>query len=282
MNNILIIEKGERIENVILKNTNSINTFDLFIIKFYYQLNKLIKNKFIHFGEFNINKKVTIIDFLDVITKPSNIFHKITIIEGWSQKDLDNELSKYFKEIYSIPYEDVLANTYFIKKNEKFDNFVKRLKKIKNQYLARYKKNKLNKQYNHNEIMIIGSLIEKEGLDISDKTKISSVIFNRLNQNMKLQIDATVLFAITNGQYNLNRKLLIKDLKYNHPYNTYIYNGLPPKPISYVGNKTIDLIFENNKTEFLFYFFNYSLNRHIFSKTYSDHKKKLYEYRSNQ
>ena len=58
--------------------------------------------------------------------------------------------------------------------------------------------------------MIIGSLIEKEGLDEEDKKKISSVIFNRLNKNMKLQIDATVLYAITNGKYNLNRKLLFK------------------------------------------------------------------------
>ena len=52
---------------------------------------------------------------------------------------------------------------------------------------------------------------------------------------MKLQIDATVLFAITDGNYNLDRKLLISDLKIDHPYNTYLHKGLPPKPISYVG-----------------------------------------------
>ena len=46
--------------------------------------------------------------------------------------------------------------------------------------------------------------------------KISSVIFNRLQKNMKLQIDATVLFAITDGKYNLGRKLLLSDLKYSH------------------------------------------------------------------
>ena len=48
-------------------------------------------------------------------------------------------------------------------------------------------------------------------------------------------------YAITNGKYNLNRKLLFSDLKINHPFNTYIYNGLPPKPISYVGKKTLDI-----------------------------------------
>ena len=130
--------------------------------------------------------------------------------------------------------------------------------------------------------MIIGSLIEKEGLNSDDKKKISSVIFNRLQKNMKLQIDATVLFAITDGKYNLGRKLLLSDLKYNHPYNSYLIKGLPPGPISYVGKKTLDIIFENYKSDFLFYFFNNSLNRHIFSKTFEEHKKKLNDYRSKK
>ena len=97
---------------------------------------------------------------------------------------------------------------------------------------------------------------------------------------MKLQIDATVLFALTNGNYNLERKLLRSDLKINHPFNTYIIDGLPPEPISYVGKQTLDIIFKNNKNEFLFYFFNNSLNTHIFSKTFKQHKEKLNEYRN--
>ena len=97
---------------------------------------------------------------------------------------------------------------------------------------------------------------------------------------MKLQIDATVLYAITNGDYKLERKLLLRDLKLDHPFNTYIYNGLPPQPISYVGKKTLDILFENYQTDFLFYFFDNSLKMHIFSKTYKEHKQKLNEYRN--
>ena len=102
--------------------------------------------------------------------------------------------------------------------------------------------------------MIIGSLLEKEGLDELDMKKIASVIFNRLNKKMKLQIDATVLFAITNGDYGLQRKLLLDDLKVNHPFNTYHIKGLPPLPISYVGRKTLDIIFEALKLNFCFIF----------------------------
>ena len=99
---------------------------------------------------------------------------------------------------------------------------------------------------------------------------------------MKLQIDATVIYALTNGDNDLNRKLYLSDLKINHPFNTYIINGLPPKPISYVGTKTIGILIENYKTDFLFYFFNNSLKKHIFSKNYNEHKKKLNEYRKNK
>ena len=99
---------------------------------------------------------------------------------------------------------------------------------------------------------------------------------------MQLQIDASVLFAITDGEYNLNRKLNLNDLKFKHPFNTYMNYGLPPKPIAYVGTKTIDLIYENYKSDFLFYFFDNSLKKHIFSNDFENHKKRLNEYRNQK
>ena len=128
--------------------------------------------------------------------------------------------------------------------------------------------------------MIIGSLLEKEGLDYNDKKKIYSVIMNRLNKKMKLQIDATVIYSLTNGYGNLNRKLTYNDLKIEHDFNTYYTYGLPPEPISYVGYKTIELIFENYKTDYLFYFYNSFENKHVFSISYKNHLTKLNEYRS--
>ena len=96
---------------------------------------------------------------------------------------------------------------------------------------------------------------------------------------MKLQIDATVIYAITEGKYNLDRNLSYNDLKINNNYNTYHIYGLPPQPISYVGLKTIELIFENYKTNYLFYFYDTFEKKHIFSKNYKNHIKKLNEYR---
>ena len=281
-NNRITINKEDSLEKILKKDIKKYSYFETLLIKKYYLINKLIYNKFIHFGDFYIDDNLSIIGILNIITKPSNVLNKITIIEGWSESDLNLELSKYFVDIKNIKYEDIIADTYFFDKNTNFETFVEKLYKFKKNYLNKFQNNELLKIYSKNEIMIIGSLIEKEALDDIDKKNVSSVILNRLNNKMKLQIDATVLYSITNGKYDLKRKLLLKDLKIKHPYNTYINNGLPPKPISYVGKKTIDIIFENYKTDFLFYFFNNSLNRHIFSKSYNEHKIKLDEYRKQK
>ena len=277
--NPITINKGESIEDIIKNNIFDVTTLEITIVKIYLKIINIIDNKFFHYGDFNIQNNSSLIDFLNIISKPSNILLKITIVEGWSQNQLDLELSKYFKDFNTIPYKSIIADTYYIQKNTDFNSFLNKLYNFKNDYFKKYRNNELNHKFNIDELMIIGSLLEKEGLDEEDKKQISSVIYNRLDRKMKLQIDATVLFAITNGKYDLNRKLLRSDLKIEHPFNTYIYVGLPPEPISYVGKKTLDILFENNKNEFLFYFFDYSLNKHIFSKSFKEHRQKLYEYR---
>ncbi len=279
---IFSIQKQQKIESIFKQNLEHISYLDILFIKTYYHLNYFLFNKYIHYGDFKVSQYVSVIDLFKIISKPSNVLSKITIVEGWSKIQLYEELSKYFNEFDNIPYEEILADTYYFDKNIGFESFVKNLKKVKSDYFFDYKNNNLYQSFSEEEIITIGSLLEKEGINFEDKKSISSVIFNRLIKNMKLQIDATVLYAITDGKYNLGRKLLFNDLKFDDPYNTYIYRGLPPKPISYVGKKTLDIVFKNHKSEFLFYFFDNSLNRHKFSKTYKEHKAKLDEYRKNQ
>ena len=280
--NPIKISKGDKIEEVLTNNVYNLSTFDITLTKIYFKIIHYVNKTYFHYGNFKINEDSSLFDLIKIISKPSNIVFKITIVEGWSKKQLDLELSKFFIDYDTIPYEDIIADTYFLQKNSNFNSFLKKLKKDKKEYFNSYKKNNLLNNYTNNELMIIASLLEKEGLNNEDKKKISSVIFNRLNKKMKLQIDATVLYSLTDGNYDLGRNLLISDLKINHPFNTYLIKGLPPKPISYVGKKTLDILFENNKSDFLFYFFNYSLKRHIFSKSFDEHKEKLNAYRKKQ
>ncbi len=280
--NFIIISKGDNISNVINDNILDNNIYKKKLYLLFSKVNLKIKNKSIHYGDFYIKKNISLNKFLNIISKPSNVINKITIVEGWSKSQLNLELSKYFTDSHEIAYEDIIADTYYFEKNENFEQFLNKLKIYKKNYFKKHENKYMYKKFGSRKLIIIASLLEKEGLDINDKRKIFSVIYNRLAANMKLQIDATVLYAITKGKYNLDRKLYLRDLKFKSPYNTYIYKGLPPKPISYAGTKTLNIIFENYKSDFLFYFYNNSLKKHIFSKNYNDHIKKLNEYRNEK
>ena len=91
-----------------------------------------------------------------------------------------------------------------------------------------------------------------------------------------------MIYAITKGQYFLQRKLNYNDLKLKDPFNTYVINGLPPEPISYVGRKTIELIMENYKTNYLFYFYDEFKKKNEFYENYKKNSRKLNDYRKKK
>ena len=275
------IEKNENIESVIRNNFQNEYDLNKFIFINFLKIYNLI-NFDMHYGDFLINDTIKFYKFINIVTKPSNVVNKITIVEGWSKFELDQLMNEHFQNFKSLQYDEIIAETYFLNSSQSFDNFKDKLINFKNNYFYKKNNNILLRDFTVKEIIIIGSLIEKEGIDYDDKKKIFSVIINRLKKNMKLQIDATVIYALTNGKYDLNRKLTYNDLKIKHPYNTYFIKGLPPEPISYVGLKTIELIFENYKTNYLFYFYNKYEDKHIFSESYFEHKKKLNEYRTKK
>jgi len=279
-NDYFYIKKNENYINIIDDNIID-NNINLFIYQLTLRTLLLVNNK-IHFGKFKLKKNPTYYQILKTIVLPSNMYNKITIVEGWSKSNLNIILLENFNDFFELNYNKIIADTYMISNGASFLQFKKLLDKrfllIKN----KYKEHPLSEKYSFDEILVIASLLEKEGLDFEDKKKIYSVIMNRLNLKMKLQIDATVIFSLTGGKRDLERKLTYADLKFKNPYNTYINYGLPPGPISYVSHKTIELIFEDYKTDYLFYFYNSIENKHIFSLNYKNHLKKLNEYRSKK
>jgi UPF0755 protein len=279
-NDYFYIKKSDNYKNII--NYNIIdNNINLFFYKLTLRSLLFINNK-MHFGKFKLKKNSSYYHLLKTIVLPSNVYNKITIVEGWSKSDLNIILLKNFNDFIDLNYDSIIADTYILSYGASFSQFKNLLDEkflsIKNKFNNHY----LSEKYSFNEILIIGSILEKEGIDNEDKKKIYSVIMNRLKLNMRLQIDATVIFSLTKGKKDLGRKLTYNDLKINNPYNTYKNFGLPPGPISYVGHKTIELIFEDYKTDYLFYFYNSFEKKHIYSLNYKDHLKRLNEYRSKK
>ena len=83
-----------------------------------------------------------------------------------------------------------------------------------------------------NEALVLASIIEKETPLAEEYRIVAGVFTNRLNKGMLLQTDPTVIYALTEGKRPLGRQLFRGDLDTDHPYNTYVYPGLPPGPIA--------------------------------------------------
>ena len=275
---IIEIEKGTSINEISSLVLYDKSFFDKKIFSIYLQIYDLFIDN-INYGEFKLNKNSSLIDIVDIISKPSNVFYKFTVIEGWQSYQLENYMRLNFGSSIKIDYQDILADTYKYKSTDTLDTIIRLMHKNKNQLFNNYDSNKLINEYSINDIMTIASLVEREGINDNDKRLISSVIFNRLNKNMKLQIDASTIFSVTRGKFKFARKLKHNDLRINDIYNTYFIYGLPPNPICYVGRKTIEIVLENYKSEFLYYFFNNELNKHVFTKSYREHINKLNKYR---
>ena len=99
------------------------------------------------------------------------------------------------------------------------------------------------------EVVTLASIVEKETLQKSEQPIVAGLYINRLRKGMKLQSDPTVIFAI--GDFSI-RRVLKKDLKYDSPYNTYKYKGLPIGPISLPSIRAIDAVLNYQKHDYLF------------------------------
>jgi UPF0755 protein len=113
----------------------------------------------------------------------------------------------------------------------------------------------------------VASLIEREARAPQDRARIAGVIDNRLQRGMKLQVDATVLYAL--GHHK--DQVLIRDLEVDSPYNTYRHRGLPPGPIANPGLASLLAALRPEKNDFLYYVARPD-GSHIFTRTLAEHE----------
>ena len=126
--------------------------------------------------------------------------------------------------------------------------------------------------YSAYELLIIASLIEEEGKLAAENKIIASVIYNRLEQGMPLQLDATVQYALPER----TSRVLYRDLEIDSPYNTYQIEKLPPTPIASPGNQALKAAINPAESDYLFYFARGD-GSHIFTESYDEHLQKQRE-----
>lgn len=129
----------------------------------------------------------------------------------------------------------------------------------------------LNNPY---ELLILASIVEKETAVAAERGKVASVFINRLNKNMPLQTDPTIIYGMGEA-YNGNIRR--KDLETPGPYNTYLNLGLPPTPIAMPAESTLQAVANPEKTDYL-YFVADGSGGHKFSRTLTEHNRAVQEY----
>lgn len=113
------------------------------------------------------------------------------------------------------------------------------------------------------DVVIIASMIEREAKVPRDRALVSSVIRNRLDAGMKLEIDATVAYVL-----KVDRpRLLNRDIAVRSPYNTYLHRGLPPGPIASPGLASLDAAAHPADTLYLYYVRTGKDGSHTFTRT---------------
>lgn len=120
-------------------------------------------------------------------------------------------------------------------------------------------------------VLILASLLEKEMPDNSDRRIAAGILKKRLSAGMALQVDATVIYAKCEGRFLKCPSLAKEDFKMDSPYNTYLYSGLPPTPISNPSLDAIKAAAEPIQTDYWYYLSDPKTKKTIFSKTLEEH-----------
>ncbi|PIZ29591.1 MAG: endolytic transglycosylase MltG [Alphaproteobacteria bacterium CG_4_10_14_0_8_um_filter_53_9] len=132
------------------------------------------------------------------------------------------------------------------------------------------------------ELLNLASIVQKEAANEEEMPMIAAVFQNRLKKGMKLQADPTVIYGMESPSGTDVINIRRSDLSEPHPFNTYVYIGLPPTPISNPGRAALLATANPAQTDALFFMANPSRTGHTFATTYADHKKNVQTYWQNQ
>jgi UPF0755 protein len=116
------------------------------------------------------------------------------------------------------------------------------------------------------ELLTVASLIEKEAASDEERPLVASVIYNRIRQDMPLQIDASIHYALKKPKEELS----LADLEVDSPYNTYENRGLPPGPICSPSRESMQAAIAPAQTNYLYYVLKADGEAHFFTDDYDE------------
>ncbi|MGZ8226968.1 MAG: endolytic transglycosylase MltG [Methylococcaceae bacterium] len=291
------IEKGDSFNRI----TDKLLSQNLAIKPFWFKLIAIRQKTFnrLKTGEYELTLGITMPEILTVFAQGKTKQYAITFPEGWSFKQLLEEVNKNphiehtltldiaenlsetnkdagFEALMSkiganVKYPEGLffPDTYFFEKHTTDVSLLKRAHDkmqyvLQEEWLHKTQDLPLKTPY---EALILASIIEKETAAKTERPLIAGVFVRRLQTGMLLQTDPTVIYGM--GE-NYHGDIGYNDLKAETPYNTYVIKGLPPTPIAMPGRDAIYAALHPNNDNTI-YFVSRGDGTHIFSATLKDH-----------
>lgn len=239
-------------------------------------------------GEYAFKKGSTYFSIWRQITTGTGLYYRVfTIVPGWTFAQLKSNLNSApalkhlaanmtdqtimsYMGVGSVsPEGEFYPDTYFYTRDTQDLVILKRAYDLmQNRLNDAWSKRSKNVPYKAPyQALIAASLIEKEAYLDTERPLISGVIVNRLNKDMILQIDPTVIFGLG---VNYTGKITKENLKQDTPYNTYTRKGLPPTPIAIPSQASLDAAMQPASHDYL-YFVAKGDGSHQFSTDLSDH-----------
>ena len=273
------VESGQSVEEIAknLESEGLIRSAALF--QLYASLSNLSSK--LQAGEYQVPQNLNVKEVAELL-QHGTFEEKLTFIEGWRREELANEISHVKVQNSKLNADDFLReteglegylfpDTYFISTETTAEDLVKMMRENFDSKLQ--EKGAGVKGFSFEEVVIIASIVEREGAAVEDKPIVAGVLFNRLLEGMALQVDATVQYAL--GYWKKN--LIFEDLEIDSPFNTYKNPGLPPTPICNPGLASLEAAFNPAETDYWYYVSDSEGQMH-FAITNEEHNENVVKY----
>lgn len=279
---IFVINPGSSVRVI----TNSLKKEGLITdpIVFFLLVKKLNLDSKIQAGDFRLSPSMNANDLAEALTH-GTLDIWVTVPEGKRADEIADTLKEKIPS-YKSTWRTTLGqnegylfpDTYLIPRDASIDMIVNQMR---GNFDTKFKDvNITNTQLTQEQIVIVASLVEREARLLEDRPLVASVILNRFEIGMPLQIDATIQYALgyqDNDKTWWKKELTRDDLKLNSPYNTYLYAGLPPAPISNPGLSVLQASANPANTDYLYYVSDKSGKNH-YAKTLDEHNANIKKY----
>lgn len=289
----LLKPEGKKIFYLSVHDANSLyqslkdNNYSMYFFdKMYLPFVNIPEEGWYHIEHFNQGR----FSFLDNLYLHKAPTTQILIYAGETAKEISERLAKnldlneskllaHYKNLSHFGEGDLISGEYTIASESTeataIAHLFKQSRKIRYKIQQKYSIESANNISESKIILTIASIIQKESNYAAEMPLISSVIYNRLEKDMRLQMDSTLNYGIYSHKI-INSERIKNDIS---EYNTYKYKGLPPRPLCSISKEAYEAAYLPKSTDYFFFMLDRN-GTHLFAASYKEHLVNVHKFKS--